>query len=124
MAFSGGDDGEDILTGGATPVASDEGESHHSRGKPRRGDHSLDGSVEYIGTIKKEMRRVLPRLLNLTLLQLLWGNIQDPILGLGPYSSGFSSSSKLEGWSAPGLPPEIGPDGTISFFFQVFYIFH
>ena len=30
MAFNGGDDGKDVPVSGATPIASDEGESHHS----------------------------------------------------------------------------------------------
>ena len=53
MASSGGDDGEDVPTGGSASIADDEGESHHSRGELRRDDHSRDGSVEYIRTIKK-----------------------------------------------------------------------
>ncbi|GFZ00561.1 hypothetical protein Acr_14g0001960 [Actinidia rufa] len=71
MVPSDGDNGEDIPTGGAAPVARNEGESHHSRDEPRRGDHSQDGSVEYIGTIRKEMRKVFPHLPDLTFLRLL-----------------------------------------------------
>ena len=61
MASSDGDGGGDILVGGETLVTNDEDESHHSRGKPCQDDHSRDGSVEYIKTIRKEMRRILPR---------------------------------------------------------------
>ncbi|GFS38022.1 hypothetical protein Acr_00g0055190 [Actinidia rufa] len=47
MASNGRDNVEDKPVGGATPIMGDEGESHHSRDDPPRGDHSRDGSVEY-----------------------------------------------------------------------------
>ena len=75
MMSSGGDNGEDIPTGGAASIAGNEGESHHSRDELRRGDHSQDGSIEYIGTIRNEMRKVLPHLPDLTLLRLLGGKV-------------------------------------------------
>ena len=71
MSSSGGDNIEDKSVNGATAIAGDKGESYHTQDEPRRGDHSRDGSVEYIGTIKKQMRRVLPRLPDLTFLRLL-----------------------------------------------------
>ena len=49
MVSSGGDDGEDVPAGGATSLAGNEGESHHSRDEPCQGNHSLDDLVEYIG---------------------------------------------------------------------------
>ena len=75
MASSSGENGKDTLTSNTTLVASDEGESHHSRDEPHRHDHSQDSSVEYIGTSRKEMRRVLPHLPDLTTLRLLEENI-------------------------------------------------
>ena len=71
MASNSGDNGEDIPSSGAASVTDNEGQSYHFRDEPRRDDQSRDGSVEYIGTIRKEMRKVLPRLPNLTLLRLL-----------------------------------------------------
>ncbi|GFS34121.1 hypothetical protein Acr_00g0032370 [Actinidia rufa] len=71
MASSGGDNGKDIQIGGMALVVGDKGESHHSRDESYRDDHSQDGSIEYIGTIRKEMRKVLPRLPDLTLLGIL-----------------------------------------------------
>ena len=53
MASSRGDNAEDKNTGDVAHVATDEGESCHSRGDPSKGDHSWDDSVEYIGTITK-----------------------------------------------------------------------
>ena len=65
MASSGKDGGDDVPIGEVALVAGDEGESHHSR----------EGLVEYIGTIRKEMRRILPCLPDLTMLRLLGGKI-------------------------------------------------
>ena len=50
MVSNGGDNAEDKLVDGATAIANDEGESHHSR----------DDLVEYLGTIRKRMRKNLP----------------------------------------------------------------
>ena len=83
MASSGGDNNEEIPTSGVVLATGDEGESHIFRDEPRRCDHSLAGLVEYIGTIRKEMRKFLPRLLDLTLLRLLGVKVQDSVLGLG-----------------------------------------
>ena len=71
MASSTGENGNDTLTGSIALIVGNEYESHHSQDEPRRGNHSRDSSVEYIRTIRKEMRRVLPRLPDLTLLRLL-----------------------------------------------------
>ncbi|GFS36232.1 hypothetical protein Acr_00g0044830 [Actinidia rufa] len=62
-----GDNAKDKPTGGAIHVVSNEGKSHHSRDDPPQGDHSRDDSMEYIGTIRKEIRKVLHRLPDLTL---------------------------------------------------------
>ena len=117
MASSGGDNAEDKLAGGAAPIASDEGESHHSRDKHSQGDHSRDDLVEYLGTIKKGIRRLLPYLPDLTLLRFLGGRIQPPFLGsrLGSSNSSSRSSSSSKSWSDPGLPPELKSNG-IAFF--------
>ena len=71
MASNDGDNAKDKPIGGATPIVGDQCESHHSRDEHPQGDHSLDGLVEYIGTIRKEMIKVLPRLPDQTLLRLL-----------------------------------------------------
>ncbi|GFY88901.1 hypothetical protein Acr_06g0008410 [Actinidia rufa] len=69
MSFSGGDNAEGKSVDGAIASAGDEGESHHSRDEPCPGDLSRDDSVEYIGTIRKEMRRIFPHLPDLTRLR-------------------------------------------------------
>ncbi|GFS39304.1 hypothetical protein Acr_00g0062160 [Actinidia rufa] len=77
--FHTGDNDEDISVGGAAPVASDEGESHHSRDEPRQGDHSQDGSATR-------------------------GKVQPIISGLELGGSSSSSSSRSEAWLDPRLP--------------------
>ena len=75
MASNEGNKGDNPLTGSAAPIAGDEGESLHSLDEPRLGDPSQDDSVEYIGTIKKEMRRILPHVPDLTLLRWSGGKV-------------------------------------------------
>ena len=71
VASSSGDNSEDIPSSDVALVAGDEGQSHHFRDESHRGDHSRDGLIEYIGTIRKKIKKVLPRLRNLILLRLL-----------------------------------------------------
>ena len=80
MVSSGGDKAEDKLAGNAAHVVGTEGESHHSRDDPPRGDHSRDDSVEYIGTIRKGMKKVLPYIPDVTLLRLLGEKSDYPSL--------------------------------------------
>ena len=68
MASSGRENAEDKSIDGAAIVASDEGESHHSRG-----EHSRDDSVKYLGIARKRMRKILPPLPDMILLRLLGG---------------------------------------------------
>ena len=112
MSSSGGDNVEGQFVDCATISTGDKGESHHPR----------DESVEYIGIIWKEMRRVLPCFPDLTLLRWLGGKVRDPVLGFEPSSSSSSSDSKSESWLDPGLPPELRLNDTIPFFSQVFYL--
>ena len=66
-----GDNAEEKLAGNAAHIVADEGEPLFSRGDPSQGDHSKDDSMEYIRTIKKRMRKILPLLPDMTLLTLL-----------------------------------------------------
>ena len=84
---------------GDTPhVAVDEGESHHSR----------DDSVEYVGTIRKGLRGILPSLLDQVLLGILGAKIQPSFVKWIP----ISSSSSFEIWLDSQLPSELRSDGT------------
>ncbi|GFS29092.1 hypothetical protein Acr_00g0005310 [Actinidia rufa] len=100
MVSTSRDNGEDISIGGVALVTGNNGESHHSRDEPHRGYHSLNGSVEYIGTLKKEMRKVFPHLPDLTLLRLLGGKVRSLIPSLESGSSSLEAcyveENKLE----------------------------
>ncbi|GFZ05182.1 hypothetical protein Acr_17g0007540 [Actinidia rufa] len=57
--------------------------------------------------IRKEMRRILPHVPDLTLLRWLGGKVQDLILGSAPSSSSSRSNSRLGSRSDSGLSPEL-----------------
>ena len=124
MTSYGGDNTKDISQMVQLKLRGDESESHHFRDEHPPSDHSRDDLVEYLGTIRKEMRRVLSHLPDLTLVRLLEGKVQDPILGLGPYSLSSILSSKLEARSDPGLSPKLRLDATTLFFFQLLNLIH
>ena len=67
---SGEDNAEKKSIGDVDHVATDDGESHLSLG-----DHSGDDSVEYVGTIRKRQREILPLLPNQMLLSMLEAKI-------------------------------------------------
>ncbi|PSS08050.1 Transporter MCH1 [Actinidia chinensis var. chinensis] len=100
---------------GAVQVVGNEGEFHHSRDDPRRGDNSRDNLIEYLGIIRKSHRRVLPRLPDRILLTILGAKFRPLVPGLEL----SSSSSSLEAWSNPRLPPELRSDGSQPQKFQV-----
>ena len=93
MSSSGRDN--DKSRDGTISISGDKGESRHPRD-----EHPLSESpqelVEYIGTIGKEMRRVLPRFLDLILLRWLGKKVQNLILGLAPSNSSSNSDSRSE----------------------------
>ena len=91
MSFN---DGDDDKFGDGAVYSSDAGESRHFRDEHFQRDSSQDEYVEYIGTIEKEMRRLLPHLPDLTLLRWLREKVQDPILGLTPPLSSSSSDAR------------------------------
>ena len=111
MLSSCGDNVKDKVVDGVTLVVGDEGESRHSQ-------YDL---VEYLGTIRKIMRKILPPLPDMTFLRLLGGKVWDPTLGLGPYSSSSSLSSKSKAWLDPKLPSSL--DQTVlPFSFSKYFI--
>ena len=67
MSSSGGDN--NTSGDGAVVISSDEGDSRHSLDEHPRSKSPQDRSIEYIGTIKKEIRRILPHISYLTLLR-------------------------------------------------------
>ncbi|PSS08094.1 UBX domain-containing protein [Actinidia chinensis var. chinensis] len=85
-----------------------------SSGGDNAEDKSADGIddvAEYIGTIRRRERRVLPRLLDQVLLSILGAKIHPSFLYWEPGSSSSSSSSRAmsESW----LPSELRSDDTI-----------
>ena len=106
--------GGNTPSGSAAPVLGNEGESHHSQGEPCQGDHSRDSSIEYPGTIERRMRKILPPLLDLTLLRLLNGKVKSLI----PSLDSGSSSSSPKAWSDPWLLLELRSDGSVFSFFS------
>ena len=96
VEMSSNDGDNDKCRDGAIAASGDEGESRHSRDVHPWRESPQDDSIEYMGTIEKEMRRVLPHLPNLTILMWLGKRVQDLILGLAPSSSSSSSDFKFE----------------------------
>ncbi|GFZ12048.1 hypothetical protein Acr_23g0004330 [Actinidia rufa] len=75
------------------------GESHPSYDEHiQRDNHSRDESVEFLGVIRTELRRILPHVPNLTLLRWSAGKVRYPILDpfLNALSSGSDSTSKSQ----------------------------
>ena len=70
---------KDTSGDGVVTVSGDEGESCYPRDELSQSESSRDELVEYLGTIKKEMRRILPRLPDLTLLRWLGEKVRPSI---------------------------------------------
>ena len=84
MSSSGRDNAKVKSVDGVAISTGNKGESRHSPNEHLRSESPQDESVEYIGTIRKEIRRILPCLPDLTLLRLLGGKVQDPVLHFYP----------------------------------------
>ena len=104
MTSSGGHNTEEKNASEEAHFVADEGEPHHSQCDPPR-----DDSVEYVGTIRKRQRKILPFLPDQVLLLILGAKIWPSYLYWGSYSS--SSSSEI--WSDSHLPPELRPVGIV-----------
>ena len=113
-----GNQGKERTRGGATSSSGDAGESRLSRGEHiQRDNRSRDDSVEYLGTLRKEPKRILPHIPDLTLLRWSEEKVRDPTLDFSPNVSNSSSDSICESWSDSELPPELKSDGTASCLF-------
>ncbi|GFS44415.1 hypothetical protein Acr_00g0090220 [Actinidia rufa] len=71
-------------------------------------------SVEFIGTIREEMRRIFLHVFDLDLLRRSREKDRDPFLGPTPSSLSLSSSSRLGSQLDSGLSPELRSDGALS----------
>ena len=63
------DKGEDVPASKTAPVKGDKGESRHSQDEHPQNESPRGALVEYMGTIRKEIRRILPHVPDLTLLR-------------------------------------------------------
>ncbi|GFY96509.1 hypothetical protein Acr_11g0008150 [Actinidia rufa] len=104
MSSSGGD--KDASRDGLVAISGDESESLRPRDRPPQSETPQDELVEYLETIRKEWKRILPHLLDLTMLRPLGEKVPNP-LGLGLFSSSSSSDSRLESLSDSGLSLEL-----------------
>ncbi|GFZ14550.1 hypothetical protein Acr_24g0007400 [Actinidia rufa] len=98
MVSNKGNKGDNPPTGNAAPVSGDDVEFHHSRGKSRPSDYSQDSLIEYLGTIKKRMRKILPHFPDQTLLRLIRGKVKSLVPSFDSGNSSSSSSSSSEAW--------------------------
>ncbi|GFS34941.1 hypothetical protein Acr_00g0036870 [Actinidia rufa] len=64
----------------APSSSSDVGESQNPHEQARRESPSRDDSIECLGSFRTELRRLLPHILDLTLLRWTGGKVLDPIL--------------------------------------------
>ncbi|GFS34046.1 hypothetical protein Acr_00g0031980 [Actinidia rufa] len=76
-SFNGRD--KDTSGDGTVAALGDEGESLRLRDESPQIESPRDESVEYLRIIKKEWRRILPPLPDLTMLRLLGGKVPDPL---------------------------------------------
>ena len=116
--MASGNQDEEQPKGEAPNSSGDAGESCPSRGEHiQRDRRSRDELVKYLRTLREELKRILPHVLDLILLRWSGGKICDPILGFSPNVSSLSTDSISEFWSDSGLPPELKSDGTASCLF-------
>ncbi|GFY84217.1 hypothetical protein Acr_03g0009910 [Actinidia rufa] len=85
--------------------SSDMGESKNSQEQARRESPSRDDSIECLGSIRTNLRRLLPHIPDLTLLRWPGGKVLDPILDR--FSNAPSSNSLSESCSDSSLPVEL-----------------
>ena len=78
MSFSGGDNAEGNSMDDATAFVGNEGVSRHSQDEHPWNDNPQDESIEYLGTIREEIKRILPHYPDLTLLRWLGRKFETP----------------------------------------------
>ncbi|GFS35921.1 hypothetical protein Acr_00g0042710 [Actinidia rufa] len=100
--------GDNLPSGEAPSSSSDVGESENPHDQARRESPSRDDSIECLGSIRMNFRRLLPHIPDLTLLRWLGGKVLDPILGRS--SNASSSNSLSESCSDSSLPVELESD--------------
>ena len=112
--------GEEHPRGGAPSSSSDAGESRPSNEHVRQQSPSRDDSVECLGSIRTELREILPHIPDLTLLRWLGGKVLDPILDRFMNTPSLGSNPTSKSCSNSSLPAELESDGTTPFLFLIF----
>ncbi|GFS38387.1 hypothetical protein Acr_00g0057180 [Actinidia rufa] len=104
--------GEGRPSGEAPSSSGDVGESRPSHEQVRRQSPSRDDSIECLGSIRTELRRILPHISDLTLLRWSGGKVLDPILNrfMNPPSSSSSSNLTSKSYSDLSLPVKLESD--------------
>ncbi|GFZ12756.1 aluminum activated malate transporter family protein [Actinidia rufa] len=101
----------DNLSSGDTPSSSsDVGESQNPHEQARRESPSRDDSIDCLGSIRTELRRMLPHIPDLTLLRWSGGKVLDPILDRFMNAPSSSSNFSSESCSDSSLPVELESD--------------
>ncbi|GFY98090.1 hypothetical protein Acr_12g0006310 [Actinidia rufa] len=100
--------GDNRPSGEAPSSSSDVGESKNPHDQARRESPSRDDSIECLGSIRTNLRRLLPHIPDLTLLRWLGGKVRDPILDRS--SNDPSLNSLSESRSDSSLPVELESD--------------
>ena len=117
-SMASGNQDEERLEGGASNSSGDAGESRPSRGEHiQRDNRSRYESVEYLRTLRNELKRILPHVPDLTLPRWSKEKIREPILEFLPNVLSSSSDSIWESWSDSRLSPKLKSDSTASCLF-------
>ncbi|GFZ18597.1 hypothetical protein Acr_27g0003360 [Actinidia rufa] len=100
--------GDNLPSREAPSSSSDVGESPNPHEQARLESPSRDDSIECLGSIKTELRRLLPHIPDLTLLRWTGGKVLDPILDR--FLNAPSSNPSSESCSDSSLPVELESD--------------
>ncbi|GFS29095.1 hypothetical protein Acr_00g0005340 [Actinidia rufa] len=102
--------GDNLPSGDTTSSSSDVGESQNPHEQARRESPSRDDSIKCLGSIRTELRRMLPHIPDLTLLRWSRGKVLDPILDRFMNAPSSSSNPSSESCSDSSLPVELESD--------------
>ncbi|GFZ06468.1 hypothetical protein Acr_18g0006380 [Actinidia rufa] len=102
--------GDNLPSGEAPNSSRDMDESPNPHEQARRESPSRDDSIECLGSIRIELRRLLPHIPDLTLLRWSRGKVLDPILDHFMNASSSSSNPSSKSCLDSSLPVELESD--------------
>ncbi|GFY85493.1 hypothetical protein Acr_04g0002310 [Actinidia rufa] len=100
--------GDNLPSKEAPSSSSDVGESQNPHEQARRESPSRDDSIEYLGSFRTELSRLLPHIPDLILLRWTGGKVLDPILD--HFLNDPSSNPSSESCSDSSLPVDLESD--------------